>query len=66
MGNNIEQLKAYPNWNPTEQIILERVVSKFHLVDNSEQSNNVGSKILNNIFSYFQFTCHKYLLSTMD
>lgn len=44
--NNIEQLKAYPSWNYSEKNILNKVVSKFTIINcNSDKSNNVGSKI---------------------
>lgn len=45
MRKNIEKLKAYPNWNSTEKNILDKVVSKLTVIYNSEQSNNVSSKI---------------------
>lgn len=45
MAKNIEELRAYLNWNSTEKNILDKVVSKFSIICNSEQSNNVGSKI---------------------
>lgn len=44
--NNIEQLKAYPNWNFREKCTLNKVVSKFTTVCKSEQSNNIDFKTL--------------------